>query len=155
MKLIIEDDEGRRTVIPLFRDELIIGRAQGSAVRLPEKDVSRRHAKLVRRQGRFYVEDLNSFTGVRVNGQHVHGSRQVGEGDLIEISQYDLTLQGGPDDKPLPGPRAAEEITPHVGAPRGAGAAARRARTATFLIALLVAAVIAAVLWLRAARGVG
>jgi pSer/pThr/pTyr-binding forkhead associated (FHA) protein len=103
MKLIIEDDEGRRTVIPLFRDELIIGRAEGSAVRLPEKDVSRRHAKLVRRQGRFYVEDLNSFTGVRVNGQNVHGSCQVGEGDLIEISQYDLTLQGGPDDKPLPG----------------------------------------------------
>ncbi len=46
MKLIIEDDEGRRTVVPLFRDELIIGRAEGSPVRLTEKDVSRRHAKL-------------------------------------------------------------------------------------------------------------
>jgi pSer/pThr/pTyr-binding forkhead associated (FHA) protein len=98
MKLIIEDDEGRRTVVPLFRDELIIGRAEGSPVRLTEKDVSRRHAKLLRRSGRVYVEDLGSFTGVRVNGDWVHGPRLVREGDLIEISQYDLTLQGGPDE---------------------------------------------------------
>ncbi len=54
MKLIIEDDEGRRTVVPLFRDELAIGRAEGSPVRLVEKDVSRRHAKLLRRGGRVY-----------------------------------------------------------------------------------------------------
>ncbi len=151
MKLIIEDDEGRRTVVPLFRDELIIGRAEGSPVRLTEKDVSRRHAKLLRRSGRVYVEDLGSFTGVRVNGGRVHGSRLVREGDLIEISQYDLTLQGGPDEKPEPDPRAAEETTaPIRGARRGLDA--RRARVATFVVAVLVASALAA-LWLRTARG--
>jgi pSer/pThr/pTyr-binding forkhead associated (FHA) protein len=152
MKLIIEDDEGRRTVVPLFRDELIIGRAEGSPVRLTEKDVSRRHARLCRRSGRVYVEDLGSFTGVRVNGDRVRGSHLLRGGDLIEISQYDLTLQAGPDEKPEPDPQAAEETTvPIHGARRGADT--RRARTATFVVALLVASALAAALWLRSARG--
>src|SRR5229473_3893294 len=155
MKLIIEDDEGRRTVVPLFRDELIIGRAEGSPVRLTEKDVSRRHAKLSRRSGGVYVEDLGSFTGVRVNGGRVHGPRLVREGDLIEISQYDLTLQGGPDEKPEPDPRAAAEETtaPIRAAKRGPGARRARARITTFVVAVLVASAVAAALWLRTARG--
>ena len=115
MKLIIEDDEGRRTVVPLFRDELVIGRAEGSLVRLTDKDVSRRHARLLHRSGRFYLEDLNSFTGVRVNGDRVRGTRQVHEGDLIEISQYDLKLEAGPDEKAarmVPEPRAHCDLRP-------------------------------------------
>src|SRR5438094_228265 len=107
MKLIIEDDEGRRTVVPLLRDELIIGRAEGSFVRLTDKDVSRRHARLVRRNGRFYLEDLNSFTGVRVNGNRVHVTCEVRQGDLIEISQYDLKLDAGPDERAAPDPDGA------------------------------------------------
>src|SRR5712671_31571 len=154
MKLIIEDDEGRRTVVPLFRDELAIGRAEGSPVRLAGKDVSRRHAKLLRRGGRVYLEDVSTFGSVRVNGDPLDGPRLVREGDLIEISRYDLVLQGGPDEKPEPDPRAAEETTaPIRAAKRGPGARRVRARITTFVVALLVASAVAAALWLRTARG--
>jgi len=34
MKLIIEDDEGRKTVVPLVRDEITIGRQEGNTIRL-------------------------------------------------------------------------------------------------------------------------
>ena len=151
MKLIIEDDEGRRTVVPIFRDDLLIGRAEGSAVRLIAKDVSRRHARLVRRDGRMYLEDLNSFTGVRVNGDRVHGTREIQEGDLIEISEYDLTLQRGPDEKPLPG-GSAEDVTAPLRRPRRRSSA-RTVRVATFVLAFLIAATLAAALWLRSLRG--
>jgi len=99
MKLIIEDDEGRRTVVPFVRDELTIGRNDDNMVRLTEKNVSRKHGKLVRKDGHFYVEDLDSFTGIRVNGERVKGKRPVQEGDLIQISEFDLSLQSGPDDR--------------------------------------------------------
>jgi pSer/pThr/pTyr-binding forkhead associated (FHA) protein len=99
MKLIIEDDEGHRTVIPVVRDELTIGRNDANMVRLTEKNVSRKHARLVREDGHFYIEDLNSFTGVRVNGEKVKGKHVVHEGDLIQISEYDLSLHSGPDEK--------------------------------------------------------
>ena len=151
MKLIIEDDEGRRTVVPIFRDDLLIGRAEGSAVRLIAKDVSRRHARLVRRDGRMYVEDLNSFTGVRVNGDRVHGMREIHEGDLVEISEFDLTLQRGPDEKPLPG-SSPDDVTAPIRRPRRRSSA-RAVRIATFVLAFLIAATLAAALWLRSLRG--
>src|SRR5262252_7158390 len=99
MKLIIEDDEGRKTVVPVVRDVITIGRHDECLVRLSEKNVSRKHGRLLRESGRFYIEDLNSFTGIRVNGEKIAGKHLVREGDLIQISEYDLSLQAGPGEK--------------------------------------------------------
>src|SRR6476620_8649547 len=90
-KLIIEDDEGKAVVVPLVRDEISIGRLEGNTIRLTERNVSRRHARLVRQNGAVYVEDLGSYTGVRVDGRST-----VKEGDLIEIGDYDLQIEGAP-----------------------------------------------------------
>ena len=100
MKLIIEDDEGRKTVVPVVRDEITIGRNDANIVRLEEKDVSRQHGRLVRESGHYYIEDLNSFTGIRVNGEKIIGKRLLHDGDLIQISEYDLILQEGPEERP-------------------------------------------------------
>ena len=111
MKLIIEDDEGRKTVVPVLRDEITIGRNEQNLVRLAEKNVSRRHGRLLREEGNYYIEDLNSFTGIRVNGEKVEGKRLIHEGDLIQISEYDLILMPGPEERPAP---AAVDSPPEV-----------------------------------------
>src|SRR6185503_1812648 len=98
MKLIIEDDEGRKTVVPVVRDEVTIGRNDHNIVRLEEKDVSRQHGRLLREAGHYYIEDLNSFTGIRVNGEKINGRRLLHDGDLIQISEYDLILEEGPEE---------------------------------------------------------
>ncbi len=98
MKLIIEDDEGRRTIVPFLSDALSIGRADENQVRLGEKDVSRKHGRILRISDRYVVEDLGSFTGIRVNGVKVVGKRQINAGDLIQISEFDLQLEAGPDE---------------------------------------------------------
>lgn len=100
MKLIIEDGDGRRTVVPLSGDEITIGRNQENVVRLGEKNVSRKHGRLFREAGRFYIEDLRSLTGIRVNGEKVKGPRPVEQGDRIRISEYDLMLEPEPGEKP-------------------------------------------------------
>jgi pSer/pThr/pTyr-binding forkhead associated (FHA) protein len=94
MKLIIEDDEGRKTVVPLVRDEMTIGRQDGNTIRLTERNVSRRHARLVKQNGHVLVEDLGSYNGVRVNGEKITGPTRIKEGDLVEIGDYDLGIQG-------------------------------------------------------------
>ena len=93
LKLIIEDDEGRKTVVPFVRDELTIGRQEGNTIRLTERNVSRRHARLLRQQEQVLVEDLGSSNGVRLNGERVEGQVPVRHGDLIQIGDYDLALQ--------------------------------------------------------------
>lgn len=94
MKLIIEDDEGRKTVVPLVREEITIGRQDGNTIRLTERNVSRRHARLVRNNGSVLIEDLGSYNGVRVNGEKIQGPTRIKEGDLVEIGDYDLGVEG-------------------------------------------------------------
>ena len=50
-KLVIEDDEGKRTVVPLTRDQYSIGRKDGNTIRLTERNVSREHARLYKKNG--------------------------------------------------------------------------------------------------------
>lgn len=92
-KLIIEDDEGKTTVVPLIRDEITIGRKEGNTIRLTERNVSRRHAKLLKSQGNVYIEDLTSYNGIRVNGDRIAGRAPVNEGDRIQIGDYQLALK--------------------------------------------------------------
>jgi hypothetical protein len=134
VKLIIEDGEGRRTVLPLVRDEVLIGRADGSTVRLTEKNVSRRHARILREGNRFAIEDLGSFTGTRVNGEKISRRRPISEGDLIEIGEYDLTIDSGPGDKNMT-PPAPEKRRPWVGP--------------AVIFVILLAALAATILWVR------
>ena len=53
-KLTIEDDEGKRTPLPLLREEYSIGRGEENTVRLTERNISRKHAFLRRNGGGWY-----------------------------------------------------------------------------------------------------
>lgn len=87
-KLIIQDDEGKTTVVPLIREELTIGRQEGNTIRLTERNVSRRHAKLLRGQEAIVIEDLDSYNGVRVNGSRIQGKAEIKEADRVQIGDY-------------------------------------------------------------------
>ncbi|HET6147170.1 MAG TPA: FHA domain-containing protein [Polyangia bacterium] len=93
LKLTIEDDEGKTTVIPVIRDEMTIGRQEGNTIRLTERNVSRRHARLLRQNGVVYVEDLASFTGVRLNGARIGAVTPIREGDELVIGDYKIVLK--------------------------------------------------------------
>jgi len=71
----------------LTGDSLLIGRDIECDVIIPERQVSRQHARLRRAaQGGFEVEDLNSKNGTYINGQQLHGSQQLVDGDIIQIA---------------------------------------------------------------------
>jgi pSer/pThr/pTyr-binding forkhead associated (FHA) protein len=93
MQLLIEDDEGKRSVVPGVPEEVTIGRKEGNAVRLPQRNVSRRHARLVRQNGRIYVEDVDARYGIKRNGQPIDDRDVFGEGDVVMIGDYRLTLR--------------------------------------------------------------
>jgi pSer/pThr/pTyr-binding forkhead associated (FHA) protein len=94
MKLLIEDDEGEKSIVPFSSDEITIGRQQqGNAVCLSQRNVSRRHARLVLVNGGVTLEDLGSSNGTRVNGERIEGRRKIRMGDLIQIGNYDLAIQ--------------------------------------------------------------
>jgi pSer/pThr/pTyr-binding forkhead associated (FHA) protein len=112
-KLIIEDDAGKTIVVPLARDEITIGRKEGNTIRLTERNVSRNHARLLRANGQVMIQDLESYTGVRINGDRIVGAVEIREGDLIEIGDYHLALQAEGAAKPaLAGQKPPQESVP-------------------------------------------
>lgn len=94
-KLVIEDDEGKRTVVPLTRDDYTIGRREGNTIRLTERNISRDHVKLAKKPGsaNYVVEDLQSYMGVMANGLRISGPQELSHGDLIEIGDYRIVVQ--------------------------------------------------------------
>jgi molybdenum cofactor synthesis domain-containing protein len=76
LKLTISGS-GRDVDVPFPREEMSIGRLDPASGSFPdvdlsdyggvEKGVSRRHAKIIRREGRFFIEDLGSFNGTFLN----------------------------------------------------------------------------------------
>ena len=98
-KLVIEDDEGKRTVVPLTREDYTIGRKEGNTIRLTERNVSRDHCRLHKKNGTatpqtaYVLEDMSSYNGVYVNGLRVAQAQDLMHGDLIQIGDYRIVLQ--------------------------------------------------------------
>src|SRR5579872_6709355 len=84
-RLIIMDDAGETSSIPLIQDEISIGREDGNVLRLTQRNISRRHARLVREDGVLYVEDLDSYNGVYVNGDRILGRVELRDGDELQV----------------------------------------------------------------------
>src|SRR5688572_20443597 len=122
-KLVIQDDEGKTTVVPLIRDELTIGRKEGNTIRLTERNVSRRHARLVRQNGSIAIEDLGSYNGIRVNGTRIQGRAAIKETDRVQIGDYLIEIKSEANDK-------VETLNGARTAPARADAAAPEAVTA-------------------------
>jgi pSer/pThr/pTyr-binding forkhead associated (FHA) protein len=122
-KLVISDDEGKSTIVPLVRNEMTFGREEGNTIRLTERNVSRFHARIVREEGRFIVHDLASLCGTKVNNRLLKGeSAPVGVGDPIMIGDYTVSIRIGAassiEAEPHLEPEEEEEVsgtvTPHA-----------------------------------------
>jgi pilus assembly protein CpaF len=73
--------------------ELTVGRVQGNELMLPTGNVSKRHARLLYRDGRFIVTDLNSTNGTYVNRRKITQATIVREGDRIYIGDFVLRIE--------------------------------------------------------------
>ncbi len=114
-KLIIVDDEGRKTTVPLVRSEVTIGRLEGNTIRLTERNVSRRHARIFRDDGRYFVEDLSRY-GTQKNGAKLTETAAFDEGDTVVIGAYRLEFAREASDEA--DPAATIPLTrPAAGAP--------------------------------------
>lgn len=84
--------------IPLIREKLTIGRRDNCDVRLPFPNISGLHAELTFKNGYWYVRDLNSTNGIKVNGQRVlekllHPKDKLTIGKRDYVIRYDLPIE--------------------------------------------------------------
>lgn len=72
-------------------DDLVIGRGSGCDVPLISDTVSRRHARLIYRDGAWIIEDLASTNGIVINGVRV-GRYQLRPGDHVQLGDQRLKI---------------------------------------------------------------
>jgi hypothetical protein len=70
----------------------VIGRAPGCQIRLDDAFVSAEHARLRRRNGRWYVADLQSTNGTLLNQRPLEAEQPIEYGDVIGIGDVRLKL---------------------------------------------------------------
>jgi putative ABC transport system ATP-binding protein len=71
-----------------------IGRSPESHLVLDDRSVSWRHARLREQHGQWYVEDLGSTNGTRVNNEPVVGGpRALRDGDVLRLGEIELVFQ--------------------------------------------------------------
>jgi hypothetical protein len=68
-----------------------IGRSPECEIFLDDVTVSRNHAVLVERDGRFFVEDQGSLNGTFVNRRRID-NQKLENGDELQIGKYRLTF---------------------------------------------------------------
>ena len=72
-------------------DELLLGRQESCDVVLSDVSVSRRHARLLFRDGGWVIQDLDSTNGTKVNDVPV-GRCQLHPGDRVALGDECLTI---------------------------------------------------------------
>lgn len=82
--------------IPLLKERLLIGRRESCDIVLRFANVSTNHCELELHQGYWFVKDLNSRNGTRVNGSRVNCKR-VDPGDQLRIAKHGYTVDYSPE----------------------------------------------------------
>jgi pSer/pThr/pTyr-binding forkhead associated (FHA) protein len=110
-KLTIEDDEGKQTALPLAHDEYGLGRGDENSIRLTDRNVSRKHARLAKNGEAWLIRDVQSYNGTYVNGVRVAGEQPVNAGDIIQLGDYRLELVDESKIVPVTDPSAQAALT--------------------------------------------
>jgi|SRR5690606_15476003 len=77
-------------VYEVDQDQFVIGRgSKYSDLAIKDANISRRHCAIVRRNGQYYIKDLESTNGVEFNGQRVD-NHLIQEGTSYRLCDHEI-----------------------------------------------------------------
>jgi adenylate cyclase len=95
--------------IPLTKSTLVVGRRESCDIVLRFANVSGNHCRMTVEQGYWYITDLNSQNGTKVNGGSRITRKRLDPGDLLSIARHKYKIQYSPVELGASGPPPAEE----------------------------------------------
>jgi ABC transport system ATP-binding/permease protein len=84
--------EGKLFKFPLEKRVTTLGRGDENDIRLPSNFVSRQHAQIMQRDGRWEILDAGGRNGLSIRGQRV-AQHPLVDGDILTIGGPDVALQ--------------------------------------------------------------
>ena len=99
------DADGRKSIIRTFaKAEVTLGRDPSSDLPLGDEAVSARHAVMTFHHGQWWIEDLGSRNGTRLNARRLEGATVLAHGDEIVCgeSHIGVNLELDPEEPASP-----------------------------------------------------
>jgi hypothetical protein len=90
---LLSPDERTVRRFRLDGPSLTLGRRSSNDISLPDLKVSRRHARFDGQGSAWYITDLHSRNGTRVNGHDVNEQLKLKNGDIIELGLQRLRFE--------------------------------------------------------------
>jgi len=89
----------------LQRDRFLIGRGRECDIVVPDRQISRQHARISRTADGVQVEDLGSKNGTHVNGVRIEAPTALQDGDVVQVAfTLELVFVAHDATLPLEGP---------------------------------------------------
>ncbi len=127
--IIIQEKGGEQRRMVFNKPEVTIGRVQGNDIVLPKGNVSKRHARIVLKDGKFIIVDLKSTNGTYVNGRKITSPLVVKDTDKIYIGDFIVGVdeaanaEGDGPSETSTSPPGADRLVPDARPPRPTEAA--------------------------------
>src|SRR6185503_10810579 len=118
--IILTEKGGATQRLDFESEEITSGRVDENDICLPKGNISKKHTKIVVKDGKIIVLDLKSTNGTYVNGKKLAGPQVITPTDKVYIGDFILNVEppdmGGdeeppPDEEPLP-PTMAPQMPP-------------------------------------------
>jgi len=129
--VILTEKGGATQRLDFESEEITIGRVDENDICLPKGNISKKHTKIVVKDGKIIVLDLKSTNGTFVNGRKLAGPQVISPADKVYIGDFILNIEppeemvrgnGGPAD----GDSFADEPTMTPAVPHYVGGEATR-----------------------------
>ncbi len=91
--ITVAEKGGGSEQLEFDKDEVTVGRLDGNDICISKGNVSKYHAKIVEKQGKFVVVDLKSTNGTFVNGKKIAGPVVVKPTDKIYIGDAIISVE--------------------------------------------------------------
>ena len=96
--------------IPFLKKSLLVGRRESCDIVLRFSNVSAHHCQLILDGGYWYVKDLKSRNGIKVNGVRVQQKR-IDPGDELSVAKHRYEIKYSPHEQGAVGPPPPETET--------------------------------------------
>ncbi len=106
--------QGGGDPIPLLKKQLLVGRRESCDIVLRFANVSAHHCQFFVNGGYWYVRDMQSRNGVKVNGIRVQQEKRISPGDKVSVSKHDYELEYSPADLGAVGPPPPEDLPAEI-----------------------------------------
>jgi serine phosphatase RsbU (regulator of sigma subunit) len=91
---------------PVTKDVMLLGRHPDCDIQLQSNMLSRKHARLIREGGSFFIEDLGSGNGTFLNGKRIESRIPINHNDRLKLGPLLLRFEG--EDTPPPAAPGSE-----------------------------------------------